>query len=44
MRRRIEIGLAAAIAVVAICWIVWSIYRSHKIEGLWYNIQNLMDL
>ena len=33
MKRKIEIGVAAAIAVVAVCWIVWSIYRSHKIEG-----------
>ena len=33
MKRKIEIGLAAAVAVAAICWIAWSIYRSHKIEG-----------
>ena len=33
MKRRIEIGLAVAVAVAAICWIAWSIYRSHKIEG-----------
>ena len=33
MKRKIEVGLAAAVAVAAICWIAWSIYRSHKIEG-----------
>ena len=33
MKRRIEIGLAAVVAAVAICWVAWSIYRSHKIEG-----------
>ena len=33
MKRKIEVGLAAVVAVAAICWIAWSIYRSHKIEG-----------
>ena len=33
MKRKIEIAVFAALAVAAICWIVWSIYRSHKIEG-----------
>ena len=33
MKRRIEIALAVLIAIAAICWIVWAIYRSHKIEG-----------
>ena len=33
MKRRIEIILAATIALAAIGWIAWSIYRSHRIEG-----------
>ena len=33
MKRRIEIAVFAAIAIAAICWIAWSIYRSHLIEG-----------
>ena len=33
MKRKIEIAVFAALAVAAICWIAWSIYRSHKIEG-----------
>ena len=33
MKRRIEIGLGIVIAIAAVCWIAWSIYRSHKIEG-----------
>ena len=33
MKRRIEIAIFVAIALAAICWTAWSIYRSHKIEG-----------
>ena len=33
MKRRIEIAVFAAIAIAAICWIAWAIYRSHLIEG-----------
>ena len=33
MKRRIEIGLGIVIAIATVCWIAWSIYRSHKIEG-----------
>ena len=33
MKRRIEIAVFTALAVAAIWWVAWSIYRSHKIEG-----------
>ena len=33
MKRKIESVVFVAIAIAAICWIAWSIYRSHKIEG-----------
>ena len=33
MKRRIEIAVFAALAVAAIWWIAWSVYRSHKIEA-----------
>ena len=33
MKRKIEIAVFAAVALAAICWIAWAIYRSHRIEG-----------
>ncbi|MBR2713635.1 MAG: hypothetical protein IKB76_02535 [Kiritimatiellae bacterium] len=33
MKRQIEIVVFAALAVAASCWIAWSVYRSHTIEG-----------
>ena len=33
MKRRIEVAVFAALAVAAIWWAAWSVYRSHKIEG-----------
>ena len=33
MRRWIEVVASAVVAVAAACWIAWSIYRSHRIEG-----------
>ena len=33
MKRKTEITVFAAAAAVAICWIAWSIYRSHRIEA-----------
>ena len=33
MKRRIEIAAFVAIVIVAICWIAWSLYHSHMIEG-----------
>ena len=33
MKRKIEIAVSAALAIAAICWISWSVYRSHKIES-----------
>ena len=33
MKRQIEIVVFAALAVAAISWVAWSVYRSHTIEG-----------
>ena len=33
MKRQIEIAVFAALAIAASCWIAWSVYRSHTIEG-----------